>query len=255
MKIIKVEGLVVGEQNYSESSKILKIFTKDLGIISVLSKGCKRTKSPFKEASSKLIYANFDISYKENGLSTLVGVDIIQIFKNIIMDYHDLAKKMYSFIIVDLAVQVMAQKQIDEVDTEEVYSILISTIKKIDSGIDAKILLDIVMLKYLKYLGVLPNIDSCSMCGSTTDIVTMDAKSFGFICRECYNDEIIVNSKALKLIRMFLYVDIDKITNLNVGEEYEDVHNFITQYYEEHTGIYINIKKQLLTLSKMQAIL
>ena len=64
MKVIKVEGIVVGEQSYSETSKILKIFTRELGIISVLSKGCKKTKSPFREASTKLIYANFDISYK-----------------------------------------------------------------------------------------------------------------------------------------------------------------------------------------------
>ena len=255
MKVIKVEGIVVGEQSYSETSKILKIFTRELGIISVLSKGCKKTKSPFREASNKLIYANFDISYKENGLSTLIGVDIIKLFKNIIMDYHDLAKKMYSFIIVDLGVQVMAQKQIDEDDSSEVYDIIISSLSKIDDGINPKILLDIVMLKFLKYLGVLPNIDSCSICGSTYDIVTMDSKSYGFICKECYNGERMVNEKALKLIRMLYYVEIDKINNLDVGDEFEDVHSFINDYYEEHTGIYFNIKKQLMTLSKMNAIM
>ena len=254
MKIRKIEGIVVGEQNYSESSKILKIFTKDLGIVSVLSKGCKKPKSPLREASNKLIYANFDISYNEKGLSTLISVDIIKLFKNIIMDYHDLAKKMYSFIIVDLSTQVVSQKQIESSEISEIYDILIESITKIDDGLDSKVLLDIVMLKYLKYLGVLPNIDSCSLCGSNNEIVTMDPKSFGFICKECYDGERMVNPKALKLIRMFYYVDINKINNLDVGEEYEDVHNFINEYYEEHTGIYINIKKQLITLNKMKGI-
>jgi DNA repair protein RecO (recombination protein O) len=170
------------------------------------------------------------------------------------MDYHDLAKKMYSFIIVDLSNQVVSQKQIEQSEIDEIYNILVETITKIDEGIKPDILLDIVMLKYLKYLGVLPNIDSCSMCGSNNDIVTMDSKSFGFICQECYNGERMVNKKALKLIRMLYYVDISKINNLDVGEEYEDVHNFIDEYYEEHTGIYFNIKKQLMTLSKMKGI-
>ena len=63
MNLIKVEGIVVGEQSYLESSKILKIFTKDLGIISVLSKGSKKPKSDLKEGSNKLICANFTLLF------------------------------------------------------------------------------------------------------------------------------------------------------------------------------------------------
>ena len=251
MKIIKIEGIVVGEQNYSESSKILKIFTKDLGIISVLSKGCRKPKSNLREGSNKLIYANFDISYKENGLSTLISIDVIKIFKNIIMDYHDLAKKMYAFIIVDLTTQVLLQKQIDQYEIKEIYDILIASLKKIDEGLNSKVILDIVMLKYLKYLGVLPNIDSCSICGTNSDIITMDSKIFGFVCRECYTNERMVNPTSLKLIRMLYYVDINKIKHFPDIDGIEDVEHFIDNYYEDHTGIYFNIKKKLITLNKV----
>lgn len=255
MKVMKITGIVIGEQNYSESSKILKIFTRDLGIISVLSKGCRKSKSGLKEASTKLIHANFDISYKENGLSTLLSADIIDLYKNIIMDYHDLAKKMYAFIIVDLSVQVISQKHIEKQEIMEVYDILIATLKKVDEGLNPKVLLDIVMLKYLKYLGVLPNIDCCANCGSNKNIVTMDSRSFGFVCKECYTDEVMVDEKALKLVRMLYYADLNKIKNLDVGNEIKDVETFIDNYYDENTGIYFNIKKQLMTLNKMQGIL
>jgi hypothetical protein len=53
---------------------------------------------------------------------------------------------------------------------------------------------------------------------------------------------------------MLYYVDISKIKHLDVGDEYNDVHDFINEYYEDHTGIYINLKKKLLTLNKMQSI-
>lgn len=255
MKIIKVEGLVVGEQSYSESSKILKIFTRDYGLISVLSKGCKKPKSSLKEGSNKLIYALFDLSYKENGLSNLVGIDIIDIFKNILMDYRDLERKMYTFTIVDLTLQILPQREIDKNEEKEIYDILIATIKKINEEINPRILLDIVMLKYLKFLGVLPNLDSCSFCGTTHDIVTMDSRSFGFVCRECYTNEIMVNKESLKLIRMLYYVDINKIKNLDIIEGIEDVELFIDNYYEENTGIYFNIKKKLVTLNKMKGIM
>lgn len=255
MKIKKIEGIITGEQNYSESSKILKIFTRDLGLISVISKGCKKPKSPLHEGSNKLIYGVFDISYKEDGLSTLIAIDIKDNFKNITMDYKDLAKKMYAFTIIDISMQVLPQDEIDDNEKKEIYDILISTLNKINGGINPRILLDIVMLKYLNFLGVLPNLDSCAFCGSNFDIITMDARSFGFVCRECYTNERMVNEKALKMLRMLYYVDIDKIKNLEVGEELQDIEEFIDNYYEEHTGIYFNIKKKLVTLNKMEGIM
>lgn len=255
MKLKKIEGIIVGEQNYSESSKILKIFTYDLGLISVISKGSRKPKSPLHEGSNKLIYGIFDISYKEDGLSTLIGIDIKDNFKNITMDFKDLAKKMYAFTIIDISVQVLPDIEIDENEKKEIYKILISTLKKINDGINPRVLLSIVMLKYLNFLGVLPNLDSCAFCGSTYDIVTMDARSFGFVCRECYTNEKMVNEKSLKLLRMLYYVDIDKIKQLDIGEELEDIEEFIDNYYEEHTGIYFNIKKKIVSLKKMEAVL
>ena len=255
MKLIKVEGIVVGEQSYLETSKILKVFTKELGIISILSKGCKKPKSDLKEGSNKLIRGMFNISYKNDGLSTLTSVDIIDNYKNIVMDYKDLAKKMYSFTIIDLSVQVLNQKLIEEDEVSKIYNILISAIKKIDEGFSCEIILDIVMLKYLDFLGVAPQIDSCASCGSKDNIVTMDSKSFGFICKDCYTDEEIVSSEALKLIRMLYCVDIDRIKKLELKEEYKEVHKFIDSYYEDHTGVYFNIKSKIATLKKIEGVI
>ena len=252
MKLIKVDGIVVGEQNYLESSKILKVFTKDFGVISVLSKGCKKPKSDLKEGSNKLVRAIFNISYKNDGLSTLTGIDIIDNYKNIVMDYKDLSKKMYSFTIIDLALQVVNQKLIEKEEIISIYEILVSSIKRIDDGLNPEIILDIVMLKFLDYLGVAPAIDSCSNCGSKDNIVTMDSKSFGFICKDCYKDELIVSNDSLKLIRMFYYSDLNRIKKLDLGVEYKEVHKFIEEYYEDHTGIYFNIKKKIETLKKLE---
>ena len=255
MEIKKIEGIITGEQNYSESSKILKIFTRDLGVISVISKGCKKPKSPLHEGSNKLIYGIFDISYKKDGLSTLIGIDIKDNFKNITMDYKDLAKKMYAFTVLDISMQVLVDEEIDNEEKKKIYDIVIAVLKKINEGLNPRILLVIMMLKYLEFLGVLPNLDSCTYCGSNHEIVAMDARSFGFVCRECYTNEKLVNSNTLKMIRMLYYVDIDKIKTLEVGEELEDIEEFIDEYYEAHTGIYFNIKKKINTLKKMEGII
>ena len=42
MKIEKVTGIVLSDTNYSESSKILNVLTKEHGKIGIISKGCSR---------------------------------------------------------------------------------------------------------------------------------------------------------------------------------------------------------------------
>ena len=41
MKIESCEGIILSETNYSESSKILNVFTKEFGLIGVMSKGSR----------------------------------------------------------------------------------------------------------------------------------------------------------------------------------------------------------------------
>ncbi len=256
LKIVKTKGIVIGEQVYSESSKILKVFSRDLGIISILSKGCRKTKSPFHAASNKLIYASFDISYKEDAISTLIAVDIMKIFKNIVMDYRDLEKKMYAFLLVDLTSQVVKDKNIIEDERKSIYDIFLSCLNKIDEGFNANIIFNIARLKYLEYLGVRPSIDACSSCGDTSSIITLAASSFGYICKNCYTNEKIVQMETVKMIRMLYYVIIDKIKKLEIKDEIaKEIEEFLDEYYDLHTGIYLKTKDKYKTVLKINGVL
>ena len=255
MKLVKIKGVVVGEQVYSESSKILKIFTKEYGIISVMSKGCRKIKSIFHEASNTLVYANFDISYKEEGISNLVAVDIIKIFKNIVMDCRDLEKKAYSFLLINIVTQIINQKNVKNIEIANIYDIFLASINKIDEGFTPKIIVDIAMLKYLEYLGVKPSVDCCSNCGSSSNIITISSSSFGYVCSNCYRNEKIVSKDTIKMIRMLYYVDIDRIKKLEIKEDIiKEIDEFLEDYYEEHTGIYgINKKNSFLKIKDVFA--
>lgn len=256
MRVEKIEGIIIGEQLYGESSKILKIFTKKYGLISVISKGCRRPKNPFHMASSTLVYANFDINYKENKISTLIGVDILNLFKNIILDYSNITKKTYVFVILSLTIQVINQKGITKEEISSIYDICVSSIKKIDEGFDPSIIFDIVRLKYLEFLGVKPSLDCCSNCGESNNIITFSSSCYGFICSSCYNNEPLVSKSSIKMLRMLYYVDIEKIRKLELSkEEKEEIDEFLNAYYEEHTGVYLNIKEKLKVISKLDGVL
>ena len=81
--IKKIEGIIVSEVDYKESSKIINVFSPTEGVIGVLARGTKKIKNNLSGVTYKLTYGYFYIQYKENGLSTLLEVDVINAFKNI----------------------------------------------------------------------------------------------------------------------------------------------------------------------------
>ena len=83
----KVEGIIISETNFKETSKIIKILTKD-GIISCIAKGAKSIKSPLRSFTTTFTYASFNIYYHEDKLSTLTSADSLYEFKNIKKDIN-----------------------------------------------------------------------------------------------------------------------------------------------------------------------
>lgn len=244
MKIESVEGIVLSEVNYSESSKILNVLTKDFGLIGIMSKGCRNVKSKLRGVSRKLIYGTFNIYYKESGVSTLISVDLINSFSKTMMD---LSKISYSSFILDLVLQVVRQN-----NDNNIFELLKNSLIKIEDGIDPLVITNIIELKLLEYLGVKPNLDSCSLCGSTKNIVSLSGTDHGFVCGACYTNQRVTNTDTIKMIRLYDLVDISTINKIEVDKNVlNEINTFIDEYYEKYTGLYIKSKEFIKQVNRL----
>ena len=227
----KIEGIIVSEFTYEESSKIIKLFTKD-GIISVIAKGAKRIKSPFFGTTSKFTYGIYNIVYKESGLSKLVDSDILDDYRNI---KKDIVKVSYVTYITELTLQVYKHEE-----NSNIFDLYMASINKINRGYDPIVISDILKLKLLDNLGIKPVIDKCVVCGSVKDIVTVSSYLGGFVCKNCLSNEPIVDIKTISLIRGLYYVDISKISKLDISDKIKkEIDTFINDYYDRYSGIYL----------------
>jgi DNA repair protein RecO (recombination protein O) len=243
--IEKVLGVVINDRDYSESSKILDIFTKEHGLISVLAKGVRRVKSNLRGVSSKLTYGYFHIYYKEDKLSTLIEVDVIN---NLTAIKKDLLKMSYAIFLSELVGQVIKQTT-KNIHDEEIYNDFVAALLKINEGFDPLIITDILELKMLNYLGVCPVLDECVICGDVKSIITISADKGGFLCSKCHTNEYIVSDKTIKFMRMLFYVDISKISKLSIDDKIKkEIDEFINDYYDMHTGLYLKTKTFLNSL-------
>ena len=245
MKIVDVKGLVLNETNYSDSSKILNVLTSEYGLIGIISKGCRNLKSKLRGSSRKLVYGTFHFYYKENGLSTLISIDVINDYPKTIMN---LERVVYASYLLDLTRQVVKQSK-----DSNILPLVVSSLDKIENGLNPAVVTNILELKYLDFLGVSPIVTGCAVCGKTTNIVSLSPTAGGFICKDCYQNEGYYSEKAIKLLQMYYYVDLEKITKIDVNSKVnEEINKFLEDYYDRYTGIYLNSKKMLKNVIKLK---
>ena len=59
-------------------------------------------------------------------------------------------------------------------------------------------------------------------------------------------DEPIIDEKVLKLLRLYYYVDISKISNLDIDDvTSKTINHILCEYYDEYSGVRLKSKKFL----------
>ena len=242
--ITEIEGIILNETPYGETSKIINVLTKEKGLIGIMCKGAKSMKSPYRALTMPYTYAKFYIYYKDGKLSTLKDVDLINSFNSIKQDIELIS---YANYLSELTSQVVKQEY-DEI----LYDDFLNSLMKLDTGFDPLVITNILEIKYLKYLGILLNLEGCVSCGNTKDIITIDGDLGGYVCKKCYNNEKIVNQKVIKLLRMYYLIDINHISEIKIEDNVKlEINYFLNRYYDRYTGLYLKSKKFLESLNNM----
>lgn len=236
--LCEVEGFILSETSYGETSKIINVWTKKYGVIGIMCKGAKSLKSKNRVSTMRFSYAKFNIYLKQGKLSTLVSADVINPLKKIRSDITLIGYLSY---LTELTEQVIKQN-----NDLLLFDDFINSVLKIEDGLDPLVITNILEIKYLEKLGVLFNLDECVVCGSKNNIVTINADKGGFICLNCLSNEVIVDKKVIKMLRMYYYVNIKSITNIKVEDNIKNtINKFLDMYYDRYTGLYLNSKNFL----------
>ena len=234
----EVEGIVLKETLYSETSKIIQVLTKEYGLISIIAKGASSVKSSLRSLTIPFLYGKFLISYKKDKLSILKSGSVIKLYGSNTKDL-----KIYAYIsyLSELTYNVLKEN-----NDKDIFETLKDGLDKITEGFNPEVIKNIIEFKYLDYLGITPNLDICQKCNEEKEPFAIDGKAGGFICKDCYKDEIKVPSNYKKILNRFQDVDIKEIKEIKLSKEDERIiKTFLDEYYEKYSAIYVNSKKFL----------
>lgn len=184
MKLIKVKGIVIKEVPYKDNDKIITILTDNLGKISCLAKGAKKTNSPILASSQYLVYSEF-VLYKGTKFYHVNSASMINMFYDLRINFDKLE---LVFGLTKLVSNVTDEYQ----DTNQILILFLNTIYLLQEGKkDSRHIITVFKIKLFCLLGFAPRIDRCSECGQVLfdtkkhDNIYYDYVSNTFCCNKC----------------------------------------------------------------------
>lgn len=182
----KTDALVIRLADFSESSRVVTLFTRDFGKISALAKGAKRLKSAFEAALDLL--SNCHIVFIRKSSSGLDLLTEAQLLKRFRPGAGDLTGLYCGYYVAELLAALT-----EEYDPHpDLFDLSAGALERFESSADPRLPLLHFELHLLREIGQLPEYDRCVVCNSPIRLgrpVRFWVNQGGLICSQCGRPE------------------------------------------------------------------
>lgn len=223
-----VEGFVLREFTYKESSKIIEVFTKNMGKISIIAKGVLNKKNSNLSSTQRFVKSSYNL-YKSG--EKFFGIKDASLIKS-----YSKSNKNFDIIIYKSAICDLLLRTIDFDQKELVYGLLDKTFDSFEKASENYLNIFLCfLLKYISFSGFKPNLKECSICGekiNPNDLYFSIAEG-GLVCKSCrrknHNMIYLTKEEYLFLLKL-LYTPTDEVEKIKVKIEKKKILNLITAY-------------------------
>lgn len=183
MASVKSPGLILKKIPFSETSLILKVFTRESGLITLIAKGAKRPKSKFHGLMDFFTLIQFIYPEKSKSeIHTLMDVGLIREFPRI---KSDPGRQSLGHVFTELFLKYMSEPQ----QSHPHYELLLERLEQLDEAMDPDPVLHLCdfLLGLCSVSGFSPQFKACVNCGRG-DLgfrVRMDPDQGGPVCGSC----------------------------------------------------------------------
>lgn len=228
--IIEDEILVLKEIRYNDNDKILHALSKNNGKIQIVSRGCRKNKSPLVNISQIMSYSKCQL-YVSRDMYILNSGELIDNFYNI---RNNITAFLYGTYILELLNYISQENEVDK----KAYDMTIRLFQILESVEDdeKKIenIISIYELKLISMLGYRPQIKECILCGeklNNKSLYSFNIKDGGIQCKNCVNINISGYDISYKNIVLLNNILISKLDDNEIINAISDNMNFLIKKY------------------------
>ncbi len=227
MKSLKVNGVVIAENNMGDFDKMLTILTPNLGKISCSAKGARRPKSQLMSGTQLMCFGEYML-FKGSDTYTLNSCETIELFYNI---RTDLDKLTYAMYITKIVSDVTMENQ-NSFNTLKLYLNTLYMISETDKNLD--FITSIFKLRILKILGFPPNTRECVGCKEKENIKYFSIKDNGFKCDKCGrldSGAIEISEATQNAIKYIMAADSKKVFSFELSDNAQKELKLVADVY------------------------
>ncbi|MFM1515201.1 DNA repair protein RecO [Helcococcus ovis] len=210
MDIDNFRGIVFRAVDFGETSKILTIFTRNEGIISVMARGVKNPKSKKQNLVSVFTEADFELTKSKDFYYIKDG--------EIVNDNLHLRDSIIKIYIAQLFFDIMERMMLKNEKNEIVYDLLAKSISYLSLTNRYITVLNMYLIKVISILGYKPELFNCTICGNKKlNKIYFSQSVGGILCENHKNHDAIIldyyEYEYLYSILVQVYEKIDIINN------------------------------------------
>jgi DNA repair protein RecO (recombination protein O) len=241
--IVKTEAIVLRSRKFRETSKILTLYTREYGKLSVIAKGARERRAKFGSALDSMNYVVAVIYKKENrDLHLLSQCDLKKSFSRI---SEDMDRMSAALSIIELVEAVTRAED----ESRSLFNMVVQTLEAINNAPkNAMNLLYFFEVRLSEILGFRPNFHQCSRCGSHIDEVLVGTResdlhlsSGGVLCGKCSREHVgqgTISPAGLQILQWLQKVSHgEAVTHMTFSSRLRnEVHIALRRHLQTHIG-------------------
>lgn len=227
MPNVKINGIILAENNMGDYDKMLTMLTPNYGKISCAAKGARRPNSSLLAGTQLFCFGEY-LLYKGTSTYHMNSCETIEMFYKI---RTDLDKLKYAIHINKIILEVTDEN-------ENCYNILqlyLNTLYMIsETDKDLDFILSVFKLRLLCLLGFTPRILSCTVCKEKENLTSFSIKNNGFICDTCARQDkssIAMSESTKNAIKFVVTAPAKKVFSFNLKEDALKEFELISKIY------------------------
>ena len=214
LSIEKTKAIIIKAIDYKENDKLIWAYCEELGKITFIAKGAKKSKSKNLSLTLPLCFGEY-IFFKGRNLYNLQEGKIINSFQGLLNNLDKLTYSSYVCELIDICVQ-------DSEVNKTLFREFITCLYLLNTdAMDYELLIRAFELRLLSATGYGLEFDKFCICKrsiGTSDYISLS--HFGGVCVECNKEHGLYISRAgYNALRFLNNTPMDKIYRLNVNKD------------------------------------
>ncbi|MBK6770062.1 MAG: DNA repair protein RecO [Ardenticatenales bacterium] len=234
VRLQKAEAIVLKRHDYGEADRILTVYTRQQGKITVIAKGVRRIAS--RKAGHVELFTHAQMMLAEGrNMDVLTQAEMIEAFPRL---RDDLVRMTYAYHIAEL----VDRFEQDGHPSPQTFQLLRDSLAALGDADDPFVVARYFELRYLSLIGYRPHLFECAQCATSLEpgAAVFSPEAGGVVCPACaraVSDGLRIDDAAFRVLRFLQTREIGLILHLVLqsgtrGQVEQALHGFVRHHLE-----------------------